>query len=169
MAERVGKEVEKFAERLDPWHTHGNEAERAKYQTTVKMIGKFRDVAEREGSPQALGGQGGLPLERRNLALLRLLTTTTAATVKPEDAGQSEHLDIKVTDNNDEAATAAVSPLAPQTCSRSQRALAKEDDVGMRHSSIDDRSHQRLSAAKADVIASYWPTAAPVELRGSNM
>ncbi|KAH7068870.1 107-domain-containing protein [Paraphoma chrysanthemicola] len=46
MADRVGKEVEKFAERVDHWHTHGNESDRAKYQTTVKMIGKFRDVAE---------------------------------------------------------------------------------------------------------------------------
>lgn len=46
MAERVGKEVEKFAERVDHWHTHGNDSARAKYQTTVKMVGKFRDVAE---------------------------------------------------------------------------------------------------------------------------
>ncbi|KAF2032608.1 hypothetical protein EK21DRAFT_98738 [Setomelanomma holmii] len=46
MANRVGKEVEKFAERVDHWHTHGNDTDRAKYQTTVKMIGKFRDVAE---------------------------------------------------------------------------------------------------------------------------
>ncbi|KAH8728768.1 107-domain-containing protein, partial [Phaeosphaeriaceae sp. PMI808] len=46
MADRVGKEVEKFAERVDHWHTHGNETARAKYQTTVKMVGKFRDVAE---------------------------------------------------------------------------------------------------------------------------
>jgi nuclear pore complex protein Nup107 len=46
MAERVGKEVEKFAERVDHWHTHGNDTDRTKYQTTVKMIGKFRDVAE---------------------------------------------------------------------------------------------------------------------------
>jgi nuclear pore complex protein Nup107 len=46
MADRVGKEVEKFAERVDHWHTHGNESAAAKYQTTVKMVGKFRDVAE---------------------------------------------------------------------------------------------------------------------------
>lgn len=46
MADRVGKEVEKFAERVDHWHTHGNESERAKYHTTVKMVGKFRDLAE---------------------------------------------------------------------------------------------------------------------------
>lgn len=46
MADRVGKEVEKFAERVDHWHTHGNEDLKAKYQTTVKMVGKFRDLAE---------------------------------------------------------------------------------------------------------------------------
>jgi nuclear pore complex protein Nup107 len=46
MADRVGKEVEKFAERVDHWHTHGNESDRAKYQTTVKLVGKFKDVAE---------------------------------------------------------------------------------------------------------------------------
>lgn len=46
MADRVGKEVEKFAERVDHWYTHGNEDDKAKYHTTVKMIGKFRDVAE---------------------------------------------------------------------------------------------------------------------------
>lgn len=46
MADRVGKEVEKFAERVDHWHTHGNDTPRAKYQSTVKMVGKFRDVAE---------------------------------------------------------------------------------------------------------------------------
>jgi nuclear pore complex protein Nup107 len=46
MADRVGKEVEKFAERVDHWHTHGNENPRSKYQTTVKLVGKFKDVAE---------------------------------------------------------------------------------------------------------------------------
>ncbi|RMZ72588.1 nuclear pore complex [Pyrenophora seminiperda CCB06] len=46
MADRVGKEVEKFAERVDHWHTHGNESKKAKYQSTVKLVGKFQDVAE---------------------------------------------------------------------------------------------------------------------------
>ncbi|PVI03532.1 nuclear pore complex protein-like protein Nup107 [Periconia macrospinosa] len=46
MADRVGKEVEKFAERVDHWHTHGNEDQKAKHQTTVKMVGKFRDLAK---------------------------------------------------------------------------------------------------------------------------
>lgn len=46
MAERVGIEVEKFAERLDNWHVHGNESGKAKHQTTVRVIGKFRDVAD---------------------------------------------------------------------------------------------------------------------------
>ncbi|KAF2473871.1 nuclear pore complex protein-like protein Nup107 [Lindgomyces ingoldianus] len=46
MADRVGKEVEKFAERVDHWHTHGNEDDQAKYQTTLRMVGKFKDLAE---------------------------------------------------------------------------------------------------------------------------
>jgi nuclear pore complex protein Nup107 len=46
MADRVGKEVERFAERVDHWHTHGNETLKAKHQTTVKMVGKFRELAE---------------------------------------------------------------------------------------------------------------------------
>jgi len=46
MADRVGKEVEKFAERVDHWHTHGNESANAKYHTTVKLVDKFRDLAE---------------------------------------------------------------------------------------------------------------------------
>ncbi|KAF1955778.1 nuclear pore complex protein-like protein Nup107 [Byssothecium circinans] len=46
MADRVGKEVEKFAERVDHWHTHGNEDAGAKFETTVKMVGKFRDLAK---------------------------------------------------------------------------------------------------------------------------
>ncbi|KAF2855850.1 nuclear pore complex protein-like protein Nup107 [Plenodomus tracheiphilus IPT5] len=46
MADRVGKEVEKFAERVDHWHTHGIDTKKAKHQTTVKMVAKFRDLAE---------------------------------------------------------------------------------------------------------------------------
>ncbi|KAJ8108773.1 hypothetical protein OPT61_g7939 [Boeremia exigua] len=46
MADRVGKEVEKFAERVDHWHTHGKDNATAKHQATVNMIGHFRDVAE---------------------------------------------------------------------------------------------------------------------------
>ncbi|KAF1937201.1 hypothetical protein EJ02DRAFT_438034 [Clathrospora elynae] len=46
MADRVGKEVEKFAERVDQWHTHGNDSKQDKYQATVKMVGKFKDYAE---------------------------------------------------------------------------------------------------------------------------
>lgn len=46
MADRVGKEVEKFAERVDHWHTHGNESATARHQATVNMVGHFRDVAE---------------------------------------------------------------------------------------------------------------------------
>ena len=46
MADRVGKEVEAFAERVDYWHTHGSETAAAKHQATVHMVGHFRDVAE---------------------------------------------------------------------------------------------------------------------------
>ncbi|CAI6275580.1 unnamed protein product [Periconia digitata] len=46
MADRVGKEVEKFAERVDHWHIHGNEDAKTSHQTTVKMVGKFRDLAK---------------------------------------------------------------------------------------------------------------------------
>jgi nuclear pore complex protein Nup107 len=46
MADRVGKEVEKFAERVDQWHVQGNETPRVKYQATAKLVGRFRDVAE---------------------------------------------------------------------------------------------------------------------------
>lgn len=46
MADRVGKEVEKFAERVDHWHTYGKDNAAAKHQATVKMVGHFRDVAE---------------------------------------------------------------------------------------------------------------------------
>ncbi|KAJ4332364.1 Nucleoporin nup84 [Ascochyta clinopodiicola] len=46
MADRVGKEVEKFAERVDHWHTYGKDNATIKHQATVKMVGHFRDVAE---------------------------------------------------------------------------------------------------------------------------
>jgi nuclear pore complex protein Nup107 len=45
MAEQVGKEVDLFAERVDLWHTRGNESKRAKYQATMTMIDDFKDVA----------------------------------------------------------------------------------------------------------------------------
>ncbi|KAF1927916.1 uncharacterized protein M421DRAFT_92768 [Didymella exigua CBS 183.55] len=46
MADRVGKEVEKFAERVDYWHTHGKGNATDRHQATVNMVGHFRDVAE---------------------------------------------------------------------------------------------------------------------------
>ena len=45
MAEQVGKEVDLFAERVDHWHTRGNETKPAKYQATMTMIGEFKDIA----------------------------------------------------------------------------------------------------------------------------
>jgi nuclear pore complex protein Nup107 len=46
MADRVGKEVEKFAERVDKWHAHGNDSEQAKYQSTLRMVGSFKSIAD---------------------------------------------------------------------------------------------------------------------------
>lgn len=46
MADRVGKEVERFAERVDEWHTHGNHSAKAKHQSTLRMVGKFKDLAD---------------------------------------------------------------------------------------------------------------------------
>jgi len=46
MADRVGKEVEKFAERVDQWHAHGSDSKKARHQATVKMVGRFKDLAE---------------------------------------------------------------------------------------------------------------------------
>lgn len=46
MADRVGKEVEKFAERVDLWHTQGKDTHKARYQTTLRMVGKFKDIAD---------------------------------------------------------------------------------------------------------------------------
>jgi nuclear pore complex protein Nup107 len=46
MADRVGKEVEKFAEKVDQWHIQGNDSARTKYQATAKLVGRFKEVAE---------------------------------------------------------------------------------------------------------------------------
>lgn len=46
MADRVGKEVEKFAERVDHWHTHGKENVTTKHRATVNMVEHFQDLAE---------------------------------------------------------------------------------------------------------------------------
>lgn len=45
MADRVGKEVQEFAERVDHWHSHGNENAKAKYKTTLHMVDQFREYA----------------------------------------------------------------------------------------------------------------------------
>ncbi|OAG10228.1 uncharacterized protein CC84DRAFT_1161205 [Paraphaeosphaeria sporulosa] len=46
MADRVGKEVEEFAERLDHWYTQSTDNEKAKHKATLKVVNKFRDIAE---------------------------------------------------------------------------------------------------------------------------
>lgn len=46
MADRVGKEVEKFAERVDEWHSHGNEGERQRYHSTLRLVDSFKEFAD---------------------------------------------------------------------------------------------------------------------------
>ncbi|KAF2198274.1 hypothetical protein GQ43DRAFT_169155 [Delitschia confertaspora ATCC 74209] len=48
MADRVGKEVERFAERLDEWHglNLSNDNAKTRYQTTLRMVAEFKDVAD---------------------------------------------------------------------------------------------------------------------------
>lgn len=46
MADRVGKEVEEFAERLDHWYTQSSDNEKAKHKATLKVFNNFRDIAE---------------------------------------------------------------------------------------------------------------------------
>ncbi|KAF2658756.1 nuclear pore complex protein-like protein Nup107 [Lophiostoma macrostomum CBS 122681] len=46
MADRVGKEVEKFAERVDYWHLHKTEDQRHIFHSTLHMVGKFKDLAD---------------------------------------------------------------------------------------------------------------------------
>ena len=46
MADRVGKEVEKFAERVDYWHTHGNDSAKAKHKATLQLVDSFKHAAD---------------------------------------------------------------------------------------------------------------------------
>ncbi|OCK75927.1 hypothetical protein K432DRAFT_336614 [Lepidopterella palustris CBS 459.81] len=50
MADRVGKEVEKFAERVDSWRypylNSGNDNDKAKYQRTLSLVRRFKDHAD---------------------------------------------------------------------------------------------------------------------------
>jgi nuclear pore complex protein Nup107 len=45
MADRVGKEVERFAEEVDNWQAHGKE-DSVVYKSTVKLVDNFRGLAE---------------------------------------------------------------------------------------------------------------------------
>lgn len=47
MADRVGKEVEEFAVRLDTWYGQSKKGGKAKYEATVKVIGEFSNIADR--------------------------------------------------------------------------------------------------------------------------
>ncbi|KAF2738985.1 hypothetical protein EJ04DRAFT_428061 [Polyplosphaeria fusca] len=46
MADRIGKEVEKFAEKVDNWSSHGATNDKSNYDNTLSMVGQFRDLAE---------------------------------------------------------------------------------------------------------------------------
>jgi nuclear pore complex protein Nup107 len=46
MADRVGKEVERFAEQVDDWRMKGSDNEKTRYKATVVMVGKFKDIAD---------------------------------------------------------------------------------------------------------------------------
>lgn len=50
MADRVGKEVEEFAVRLDNWYDQSKKGAAEKYEATVKVIGEFSDIAERNAN-----------------------------------------------------------------------------------------------------------------------
>ncbi|KAF2265832.1 nuclear pore complex protein-like protein Nup107 [Lojkania enalia] len=46
MADRVGKEVEKFAEQVDSWHAQNGRSEKERYRQTLRIVGKFKNIAE---------------------------------------------------------------------------------------------------------------------------
>ncbi|KAF2744223.1 nuclear pore complex protein-like protein Nup107 [Sporormia fimetaria CBS 119925] len=46
MADRVGKEVELFAERVDQWHTQGNDSDKARYRNTLRLVERFKELAD---------------------------------------------------------------------------------------------------------------------------
>jgi nuclear pore complex protein Nup107 len=46
MADRVGKEVEKFAERVDHWYSKGSDIENRRYSSTLNMVQEFEKYAQ---------------------------------------------------------------------------------------------------------------------------
>lgn len=46
MADRVGREVEEFAMRVDQWHSASAESDEERYQSTLRMVEKFQQLAE---------------------------------------------------------------------------------------------------------------------------
>ena len=96
MADRVGKEVEKFAERVDHWYTHGNETATAKYHTTLRLVSKFKDHAD--ATVEALKKQNAVE-NRGELAKdvqrrIQSLAGTPRRNVEDEDEGSD--LDLTV-------------------------------------------------------------------------
>jgi len=96
MADRVGKEVEKFAERVDHWYTHGNETATAKYHTTLRLVSKFKDHAD--ATVEALKKQNAVE-NRGELAKdvqrrIQSLAGTPRRSVEDED--EESDLDLTV-------------------------------------------------------------------------
>jgi len=46
MADRVGKEVERFAEKVDNWYAHGTETRTVNYGKTLELVHSFKDLAD---------------------------------------------------------------------------------------------------------------------------
>jgi nuclear pore complex protein Nup107 len=87
MADRVGKEVEKFAQRVDTWHTqiHENESANAKYHSTLQVIGEFKDIANK--TAKELKKQS----EAENKAQLQKSVMRRIETDVVEDLSESEN------------------------------------------------------------------------------
>ena len=85
MADRVGKEVQEFAERVDSWHNHGNESPQAKYRTTLQMVEKFKIYASSRVKElkEASGDQNKGDLDQSTRRRIQFMTKATS---RPEDA-----------------------------------------------------------------------------------
>ncbi|KAF1966159.1 hypothetical protein BU23DRAFT_603734 [Bimuria novae-zelandiae CBS 107.79] len=70
MADRVGKEVEEFAIRLDKWYDESQKNVQAKHKATVQVVGHFRDIAERNvrdlKQQHPVAGKGQLTEHKKN-------------------------------------------------------------------------------------------------------
>lgn len=91
MADRVGKEVEKFAERVDNWHTHkqGDEGHDplARYHTTLRMVNKFKEYADAtvESLKQHSGAENQGELAKSVQRRIRSLADTPRRSVEVDN------------------------------------------------------------------------------------